>query len=363
MHRSFRSTSSLLVMVASLAAVAVSCGGSNSAAGETTTSDPATTTTEVELPLAPLTGLGSADSAALARPALVAKIDNHPQARPQSGLNQADIVFEENVEQLTRFAAVFHSTGSDPVGPLRSGRTQDVDLLGSFAKPLFVWSGGNARVTRAINNSDLVNLGPNPTRKANAYFRDSTRKAPHNLYTKTSAIWPLAPAGSVAPSPQFLYRGESDALPGTARPIVGAKVTMDGVKVYWEWDAGSGLFNRSTLNAKTKKIDKHMDTAGQQVGSANVIVLYVAYKPSKADRGSPEAQTVGNGDAFVLTDGKVVQATWERSGRTVPFTLKDASGTVIRLTPGRTFVQLARKKAFAEVGVGVDPATVAWPNT
>lgn len=351
------------LIVASTSLVVASCGGSDSAAGETATSVLATTTTEVELPLAPLTGLESVDAAALARPALVAKIDNHPLARPQSGLNQADIVFEENVEQLTRFAAVFHSTGSDPVGPLRSGRTQDVDLLGSFSKPLFVWSGGNARVTRAINSSDLVNLGPTPTRTKNAYFRDSSRKAPHNLYTKTSTIWPLAPAGSTAPQPQFLYRGESDAMPTTARAVLGAKVTMDGVKVLWEWDAASGLFNRSTLNAKTKKVDKHMDTAGKQVGSANVVVLYVAYKPSKADRGSPEAQTVGNGDAFVLTNGHVVPATWERSGRTVPFTLKDASGTVIRLTPGRTFVQLARKKAFAEIAVGADPAKTAWPNT
>lgn len=362
MHRHARSGFRLALGVAAASLVVASCGGSDSAAGETSTSVLATTTT-VALPLAPLTGLESADAAALVRPALVAKIDNHPQARPQSGLNQADIVFEENVEQLTRFAAVFHSTGSDPVGPLRSGRTQDVDLLGSFNKPLFVWSGGNGRVTRAINSSDLVNLGPTPTRTKNAYYRDSSRRAPHNLYTKTSTIWPLAPAGATAPQPQFLYRGVSDAMPASARPVLGAKVTMDGVKVLWEWDAAAGLFNRSTLNAKTKKVDKHLDTTGQQVGSPNVVVLYVAYKPSKADRGSPEAQTVGSGDAFVLTNGQVVPATWERSGRTVPFTLKDASGTVIRLTPGRTFVQLARKKAFIEIAVGTDPAKVAWPNT
>ena len=74
----------------------------------------------------PLTGLPIEDPALAARSALVVKIDNHPEARPQSGLNQADIVFEENVEHLTRFAAVFQSQAPDPVGPIRSGRTQDV---------------------------------------------------------------------------------------------------------------------------------------------------------------------------------------------------------------------------------------------
>ncbi len=107
-------------------------------------------------PVMPLTGLPIEDPALAGRSALVVKIDNHPDARPQSGLNQADIVFEENVEQLTRFAAVFQSNAPDPVGPIRSGRTQDVELLGSLNKPIFAWSGGNPGVTKIINASDLV---------------------------------------------------------------------------------------------------------------------------------------------------------------------------------------------------------------
>src|SRR4029078_12309197 len=95
----------------------------------------------------PVTGLPITDPAATQRVALVVKIDNHPDARPQSGLNQADIVFEENAEQLARFAAVFQTNAPDPVGPIRSGRTQDVELLGSLHKPIFVWSGGKRGVT------------------------------------------------------------------------------------------------------------------------------------------------------------------------------------------------------------------------
>ena len=132
------------VLVSTLAA----CGSSSNASNDTnaapgdTTASPATPTN-----VYPLLGTPVTDPAAAARPAIACKIDNPPQARPQTGLNKADMVYEENVEALTRFAAVFQSQGSDPVGPLRSGRTQDIDMLGSLNKPMFCWSGGSYRVT------------------------------------------------------------------------------------------------------------------------------------------------------------------------------------------------------------------------
>ena len=138
--------------------IVASCGGNSDTAStlpveeivETTIPETTTTTTTIPVVVNPLTGAPAADESILNRPALIVKIDNHPKARPQWGLNQADLVFEENVEQLTRFAAVFHSQGSDPVGPIRSGRLQDIDLLGSLNHPLLAWSGGNQKVTSAI---------------------------------------------------------------------------------------------------------------------------------------------------------------------------------------------------------------------
>ena len=128
-------------------------------AAPTTTDAPATTaptpTTAAEVARMPLTGVPlSPGEEAPARPAMVVKIDNAPGARPQTGFTAADIVYEELVnDSLTRFAMVFHSQGSDPVGPIRSGRIQDVDLFGSYHRPLFVWSGGNPTVTNAIRGS------------------------------------------------------------------------------------------------------------------------------------------------------------------------------------------------------------------
>ena len=166
----------------------------------TTTAAAATTTTLPAEPVYPLTGVNNPDPVVAARPALVVKIDNAGGARPQSGFNEADLVFEEIVnDSLTRFAMVFQSGDADPVGPIRSGRHQDVDLFTALDHPLFAWSGGNATVTGQINSSELVNIGPS---RAAVYHRTTDRKVPHNLYSSTAALY--------TQTPPFAHRGEPD---------------------------------------------------------------------------------------------------------------------------------------------------------
>jgi hypothetical protein len=284
----------------------------------------------------PLTGQAITDPAAGGRMALVVKVDDNPAAHPQAGLNQADIVFEEIVEQNTRFAAVFQSRGSDPVGPIRSGRTQDVLIFGAFNHPLFAWSGGNAFVTNAIAQSDLVDLNAQhgDAYRGGGYFRQSGRSSPHNLFAQTTGLWSLAPAGSGPPPQQFAYRADGQAVAG--QPSPGLDVTMDALKVGWTWDAASGHYLR-TENGRS-----HEDANGDQVGAANVVVLTVDYQPSAADFHSPEAQTNGTGPAQVFSGGNVVAGTWTRADRTSTFTLTAEDGTPIRLTPGNTWIELAQ---------------------
>ena len=358
MFHSRRSSIRASVAVVVLSLVAACGGGSSQSADTTQAGTDSDTVPSVSL-LYPLLGTPVVDAAAAARVALVAKIDNHPGARPQTGLNKADIVFEENVEFLTRFAAVFHSQSNETVGPLRSGRTQDIDILGSYNKPLFAWSGGNSRVTTAINASELVNVGPSASQGKGGYFREKTRKAPHNLYAKTKDLWNLAPVGSGPPPPQFLYRSDSDAKPTTSLAIDGAKVSMYNVRVYWKWDATSQSFLRFSDNVK-RVLEPHMTDDGQ-VSSSNVVVLYVTYRRSEADRKSPEAVTTGTGSGYVLTDGGMIPVTWTRPSRNVPFQLLDSAGTAVRLMPGRTWVEVAYKKSLAPVNPGVDPSKVVWP--
>jgi len=297
----------------------------------TTTTAEATTTTEAPQPVYPLTGLPVTDAAVAARPALVVKIDNASAAQPQTGFNAADIVFEEIVnDNITRFGMVFHSQGSDPVGPCRSGRIQDIDLFGSLNRPLFAWSGGNATVTRAIDASDLVNIGPN---HAPVYFRTGNRKAPHNLYTNTSDLWRFAPPGAGPPAQQFEYRGSGEAPTGV--PSAGVHVEMDSYDADWSWNAATGLYERKQ-NGRV-----HNDAASGQITTNNVVVLVMVYNSGIS--GSPDAQSVGYGEAFVFTGGNYVHGTWVRPDRLLPFSLTDDAGNAIELTPGRTFIELPRE--------------------
>jgi hypothetical protein len=283
----------------------------------------------------PLTGLPIADPALAGRPALVVKIDNHPEARPQSGLNQADIVFEENVEQLTRFAAVFQTTAPDPVGPIRSGREQDVELLGSLNKPIFAWSGGNPGVTAAINGSDFVvaNVQTN-ARSASQSYRSRDRGVPHNLYAQGSGLFTMAPASASPPPQQFSYLKAGAVPVGT--PSGGVDVAMDGVSVTWKYEAKSNSY----LRFQSGKA--HNDAALGQVDSSNVVVLVVDYVQSSIYAPSPIAQTIGTGEVFVFTGGTVVHGKWSRDDRLKPFTFTADDGTPMLLTPGRTWVELAR---------------------
>jgi hypothetical protein len=316
---------------------------------------PGPTTTLPAPEVMPLTGLPIEDAAAATRPALVAKIDNHPAARPQAGLNQADIVYEENVEQLTRFAAVYHSNAPTNIGPIRSGRTQDVNLFSAYLNPLFVWSGGNAKTTSLINKSVLVNMGALVAYQQGGYKRDATRKAPHNLYADASKIYLLTPKGATRPPQQFQYRTASDAMPATATASAGVKLSMDGVQVQWLWDAASGNYLRSVGK------DKHMDADGSQVNAKNVVTLFMQYKASAADPRSPEAQSVGEGEAWIYTNGSLVKGKWKRAKETDVFALTDLAGAPIKLTPGRSWIELPRANKGADVPAGTDPTKVKFP--
>ncbi len=271
---------------------------------------------------------------------MVVKIDNHRAARPQSGLNEADIVFEEIVEAQTRFAAVFQSQGSDPVGPIRSGRTQDINLLGSLNKPLFVWSGGNHDVTNAIEASDFVDLSAqhNSVYGPGGFYRSNNRAAPHNLYAKTSMLWTLAPPDAGPPPQQFQYLAAGVAPVG--EPAAGVDLNMDGLKVGWRYDAATSLYLRTSGGSS------HDDAATGQVSCSNVIVMVVVYDPHPSEAGSPEAQTIGSGAVLVFTGGVLVRGTWSRADRLSPIVLTDASGQPIALTPGRTWIELPLADTF-----------------
>lgn len=343
------------------------CGGGSSATADTeapaTAVEIQTTTVESSAPAVteppivavfPLTGLPIDDPAAADRPAIIAKIDNAPGARPQSGLVRADIVYEENVESWTRFAAIFHSQGSDPVGPLRSGRTQDISLGTSLDRPLLVWSGGNAKVTSAISKSELVNMSVSEAGPNGGYYRSSEKRAPHNLFTGTSDIWALDDGRGGRPVAQFGFRAAADPVPG--RPAVGVKLRMDGsMRASWAWNSEIGLYERDHED------DPHVEADGSRVTTVNVVVIFCEYRRSEADPRSPEAQTTGSGRAWIFTGGNLVEGSWSRSDIRSPWELFDDAGVPVGLSPGRIWVELIRDEQAVVVPAGALPDDVEWP--
>ena len=301
-----------------------------------TTTEPATTTT-VPAPTWPLTGLPAADEILALRPAIAVKLDNHKDARPHAGLNQADIVYEEIVEaQITRFFAIFHSTDAAPIGPVRSARNTDVDLLNQLGRPLFIWSGGNRGVVEAIGQADAVSMAAG--QDSSLYYRDKERHRraaiEHTLLAYgTQDIWQHIVDGQRVPAAFFTYRSADQAVEGDDMPMF--QLDMRSVHVTWAWDAASATWQRTEYDAP------HTDITGAPISTNNVIVQFIEYGISPVDARSPQGYTVGEGDALVFSEGKVILARWSRPSADAPATFTDAAGQPILLTPGRTWVELA----------------------
>lgn len=300
----------------------------------------------------PLTGEPLSDLSVTAHPAVVVKMDNSPQARPQSGINQADVVYELLVEGITRYALVFHSQMADPVGPVRSARSSDIDLISNLARPLFVWSGGNPGVVGEVRTAAAAGLLVDAGGDADIpdFYRDSSRIAPHNFYGNMSAILEhMASPGAPAPPPLFTYRDhDADPVP-VGVPTPGYVVDFGaGVRIEYVWDAERGGWNRFQTDEEHARAESAtVDADGVQVAPANVVILFVDYGRSPSDARSPMAISVGSGAAVVLRDGEAITGTWSRSDPSASWTLVDELGNPIELAPGKTWVALPRTGSSA----------------
>ena len=279
----------------------------------------------------PLTGLPA--ETINQRPTLAVKIDNHPSARGQWGLLQADVVFEELVEGgATRFIAVFHSQGSSPVGPIRSARETDLEILPMFGKSLLVYSGGNSTVRGFVNDSEIVE-GISPiTKYYSLYYRTSQRSTPHNLMSRTERLWPLATDDMGAPPAVFEFRlPVADEVAAADTDVM--RVDFGTQTVSWQWNGDSYVRSHGSR--------WHWDASFTRISAQNVLVLGMEYDDSPAT-GSPVAAGLGSGRGMALIDGATSPIEWSRESLTDPFTLLNAdSGDPVLLAPGRTWVELA----------------------
>ena len=281
---------------------------------------------------APLRGTvvpeGSLDRASLA-----VKIDNHPAARPQVALEETDIVFEELVEGgLTRYAAIWHSEIPGVLGPVRSIRPMDPDILSPFGG-VVAYSGGQERFVQLMQATPVYNLVDGAPGTAALFFRSDAAAAPHNLLLRGRDA--LAEHTDIAaPEPQFSY---SDDIAASTAASLGEPTAAISYRFSettagtWAWDAAGGAFLRGQDGAPDFAAD------GTQLSATNVIVLRVDVTVSDD---VPGTEVVGSGDAWVSTGGATAHATWSKKSSTDIMRLIADNGTRVELAPGNSWIEL-----------------------
>ena len=326
--RKFWIVGAIVVVLAAGGFAAYHFTTTKSASPPTTTS---TTTTTVPIPNAPLTGLPDPTGTALTRPALTIKVENTPQALPQWGISQADVVYEEIVNGgITRLAAIFNSQAPSKVGPVRSVRPTDTQVVWPLGG-IFAYSGGAPYAVTSIETVPRLNL-VNETQAGTAMFRDEALEAPHNLF----AIAPLLFAFKGTPTPPpalFHYRT-------TQEKVVGPKVARFIVPfpsiypVTWTWDSATLSWDRTLFG------NPDVTGTGQRESPQNVVVMYVNYVNGIGTENS-YADLQGSGTADVFTDGREITGTWSRGASMADVVqYHDAAGSTILLTPGQTWVEI-----------------------
>ena len=300
-------------------------------------------------PRAPLTGELTTDSALALRRPLAVKVDNgDKRARPQAGLAAADIVYEELIEGAkTRFLAVFHSEIPGRIGPVRSARSGDLDLLDDLSMPYLASSGANSTVLQEMRQAEragtFIDVGG--MRTFVPYSRDPARRAPFNLYFHYEHLGgedaDSLPGGPLAAPVAPLFEYSSPNPEGIA-DAAGVTVTYHRSSanvVSHIWDAAVGGWVRIQEGALMISETVFGVT---EVAPANVVVVWTPYRTSAADAESPQVSSYGSGEALVLTAGTVHHgAVWERSEDRVGFRFRDAAGNPLSLSPGSTWLLLA----------------------
>lgn len=330
------------------------CSPGEETAESTTTSDPTTTsstpststtststtsTTLEEGPPSLVNGLPVGDPALLDRRILAVKIDNHPRANPQSGIDQADMVIELMVEGITRFLTIWHESDSDYLGPNRSGRPTDAAILAAFPEPTFVLSGAQAWVQNLI-----VSKGVNMIKETSeGTFRVSGRSAPHNLYVDTNVLRETADARGYADDPPEGPLWQFGPIAADARPASRVDIEFNTNRVFWDWDETEGLWLRTAYGEESTVVAE--DGTEDRIGVPVLVALYVEQymaSPGGGQSGTnlPSSRTTGQGRAFVFAEGKVTEGTWERETEEEWFTLRTESGSIMNVPPGQSWVSL-----------------------
>lgn len=269
-----------------------------------------------------------------ASPVLAVKIDNVSAARPQTGLDAADVVYAEQVEGgLSRLMAIYASKLPSTVGPVRSARESDLELLRQFDRPTLAFSGAQHKLLPVIAKAPVHAVSADEG--SSAYYRSASKVAPHNLFLHPKQLMHSAP-GAAALTTGFHF----GAAPAGGSAETSRTVRFPAASFTFAWSASKHRWLVSMDGTPT------VTTDGNRVAPATVVVQYVKVRNSKyhdvLGNNTPYTETVGSGTAKVLRDGKVYDVDWKRptAGDGTDFTTAD--GAPMNFAKGQVWVVFAK---------------------
>jgi len=270
---------------------------------------------------------------------MAVKIDNHPRANPQSGIENADMIIELRVEGITRFLTFWHESDSEYLGPNRSGRPTDGAILAAFDEPTFVISGAQAWV-QVLIRSKGVNL---IKELSEGTFRIPERNAPHNLYVDTNILRNAADERDFSDGPPTSPFWEFGPLSDFSATASAVTIDFGSSDVVWDWDPLTKTWLRTAYGQEGTYLDP--DGEEQRVSVPVLIALYTesytAHPPAGVSGKSlPSSRVTGSGKAYVFADGRVTEGAWERESEDVWFTLVDGNGEMMLVPPGKSWMSL-----------------------
>lgn len=286
---------------------------------------------------APLTGI-PVDKSLADRTALGAIIENFPDARPQSGYNEADLVYETLAEGgITRTMAVYQSQNSKEIGPIRSARTYFVDWL-SEVGGIFAHVGGNADALDLIKEIKIPDL--NQFAYGDYYRRSTDRFAPHNVYTSTEKLYSAAKVAGyslTAPPTAITFKDDIALKSRPATQSININFSGPDYAVSYAYDPKDNGYLRSVAGEPCKDLN-----SGIQVKPKNVAVQFTSITPyiNYAKEQGVQIQTTGNGLGYVFLDGKPINATWTKDSRTSRTRFFDSENKEILFNKGQTWFEI-----------------------
>ncbi|MHB0976686.1 MAG: DUF3048 domain-containing protein [Candidatus Aquicultorales bacterium] len=291
-----------------------------------------------------LSGLSTTAELAARRPIAVMVENLYPDARPQTGLDKASVVFETLAEGgITRFMALYHTGDAEVLGPIRSAREYYVNMVKGF-DAVYIHVGASDGGYRAIqdlgvNDIDQIYWSP-------GFWRTSDRDAPHNLYGSTVNLREQAAVKGYAvnsQAPGFDFKDDVDKAQRPDGQAFSVDFSYPEYRVKYVYQKDSNSYLRYMGG------QPHVDAvSGSQLLVKNVAVMYTSIDALNDGYNRIGVGTTGSGSAVVMQDGKAVEATWKRPGSNDMIRFYDASGAEIKLNRGQTWIEATDRPVINE---------------